>query len=266
MQESQIATQLSNPHEWAERSEFWIAESSKPKRKRRVRERNSHPLILTGHGTSLRIEKGTLLIKQGFSHYPQKAEQFRFFKGDLQLPRIIILLDGSGSISFEVLNWLGTQGVALARIKWDGSSAIFASGAGFSANADKLRWQFELQSNQAKRIQFAKDLIGRKLINCAGTLQSQFSQSEKRERAIEKVRKGAAQLKAGSFTDMQEIRAIEGKLPPPILRCGLRLKCNGKQRAAIQFLTIGELIVLAVQFSPERSRAIGKRLTLSTRC
>lgn len=197
--------------EWVERSEYWIAESAKPKRKRKVRERNSNPLILTGHGTSLRIEKGTLLIRQGFTHYPQKAQQFRYFKGDLELPRIIILLDGSGTISFEVLNWLGTQGVALARIKWDGTSAIVATGAGFSSNAEKLRWQYELQSNEAKRIEFAKELIARKLLNCAETLQLQFQQSERRDKAIGKSKEGASLLKAGDFTDMQEIRAVEGQ-------------------------------------------------------
>ena len=197
--------------EWAERSEYWIAESAKPKRKRRVRERNSKPLILTGHGTSLRIEGGSLLIKQGFTHYPQEAEQFRFFKGDLELPRIVILLDGSGTLSFDVLNWLGAQGVALARIKWDGSVAIFASGAGYCANSEKLKWQFELQSNETKRIEFAKGLIGQKLLNCAATLKAQFNPSERRERAIAKAEKGAAQLIGRRFSDMQEIRAIEGE-------------------------------------------------------
>lgn len=197
--------------EWADRSEYWIAESAKPNRKRRVREHNTKPLILTGHGTSLRIEGGSLLIKQGFTHYPQKAEQFRFFKGDLELPRMIVLLDGSGSITFDVLNWLGNQGIPLARIKWDGSSAIFASGAGFCANAKKLRWQFELQSNQAKRVEFAKGLIERKLINCAATLEAQFEPSKKRERAIEFANVGAEQLAKNCISNVQEIRGIEGK-------------------------------------------------------
>ncbi|MFZ1742074.1 MAG: CRISPR-associated endonuclease Cas1 [Pontixanthobacter sp.] len=198
--------------EWAKRSEYWIAESAKPKRKRRVRERNSNPLILAGHGTSLRVEKGTLLIKQGFTHYPQKAEQFRFFKGDLELPRMIILLDGSGTISFEVLNWLGAQGVALARIKWDGSTAIFASGAGFVANAEKLRWQFELQSNEVKRLEFAKDLLSRKFVNCLATLEAQFESSTKREKATAKAQWAIAELERSRFCEMQDLRGIEGQV------------------------------------------------------
>src|SRR6218665_1734647 len=158
--------------EWAIRAELWQKIADKSGLKRRVRERNSRPLILTGHGTSLRIENGSLSIKQGFTHYPQKAEQFRFFKGDLNLPRMIMLLDGSGSISFDVLTWLGGQGVALARIQWGGEPAVFASGAGFTANSENLRWQYETQGDERARLEFARKLICDKLGNSIATLEN----------------------------------------------------------------------------------------------
>ena len=224
------------PHEsadeWAIRSEFWISQSAKSKRKRLTRERNSNPLILTGHGTSLRIENGTLVIRQGFSHYPQEAECHRFFKGDLALPRIIVLLDGSGSLSFDVLSWLGEQGIALARIKWNGEVAVFASGAGFSANAEKLRWQFEMQSSPAKRIEFARDLICRKFRNSIETLQSHFEPSRMREIAIEKANAGARRLANEQFKDMQEIRAIEGECAVAYFAawCGLEMRWTASTR------------------------------------
>lgn len=122
-----------------------------------------HTLAFGRPAWPLRIENGTLVIKQGFSHYPQAQECHRFFKGDLSLPRSIILLDGSGSLSFDVLNWLGEQGIALARIEWNGDAAVVASGAGFVANADKLRWQYEIQGDEAKRLEFASTLIAAKL-------------------------------------------------------------------------------------------------------
>ena len=37
------------------------------------------------------------------------ARHIRFFRGDLSLPSRIILLDGSGTISFDVLSWLAEQ-------------------------------------------------------------------------------------------------------------------------------------------------------------
>lgn len=197
--------------EWAFRSEFWQREAGNCGKKRRVRERNSQPLILTGHGTSLRIESGALSIKQGFTHYPQKAEQFRFFKGDLKLPRLIMLLDGSGSISFEVLSWLGEQGVALARIKWGGEPIVFASGAGFVANSDKLRWQYETQANEQLRLEFARKLICEKLANSLLTLERQIPESSYRDKAISKTRELLELLPSMPVSKMNDIRAIEGE-------------------------------------------------------
>ena len=163
--------------EWAVRSELWLAESCKLQRPKRLRERNANPLILTGHGTTLRIDHGALVIRQGFTHYPQRQECHQLFRGDLALPRMIVLLDGSGSLSFDVLNWLGEQGVALARVTGDGGLAVMASGAGFTADADKLRWQLDIQRDAAKRMEFACKIISRKLENSIATLQSQFPES-----------------------------------------------------------------------------------------
>jgi CRISP-associated protein Cas1 len=85
---------------WPERCEHWLAESRKAICRRAVRERSKQPLILCGHGVSLRIQGGALTIRDGFTHYPQKQETYRFFKGELTIPPRIIMLDGSGSISF----------------------------------------------------------------------------------------------------------------------------------------------------------------------
>jgi len=197
--------------EWAIRSEFWIAENGKLQMKRRVRERNVNSLILTGQGTSMRIEQGALIIRQGFTHYPQKQDCHRLFKGDLALPRIIILLDGSGSLSFDVLNWLGEQGVGLARITGDGGLAVMASGAGFTANPERLKWQFDVQGNPKLRMEFARNLISRKLENCISTLQSQFTESPTRRLAIEKAEIGIGRLNADGIAEMDAVRAIEGE-------------------------------------------------------
>ena len=101
--------------EWADRCAFWSTPTDAGVRRNR-RERSSTSLILCGHGISLRVASGTLLIKNGFTHYPQQREEFRFFRGDLNRPARIILLDGSGSISFDVLDWLAEQDIPLVRI------------------------------------------------------------------------------------------------------------------------------------------------------
>ena len=104
--------------EWAERSEYWLGKSV-PTRTHGgpAKRRDRKPLIICGHGARLNIERGTLFIKNGFTHYPQKQEEFRYFRGDPHLPNRIIIIDASGSISFDVLEWLSQQEIPLIHLR-----------------------------------------------------------------------------------------------------------------------------------------------------
>jgi hypothetical protein len=115
-----LAEALSDDLEWQVRSQSWSGNATKAAGVRAKRERPRMPLILSGHGISQRVEGGSLFIRNGFTHYPQKQETYRFFKGELTIPHRIIILDGSGSISFDVLSWLSEQGVSLIQIDWRG--------------------------------------------------------------------------------------------------------------------------------------------------
>ena len=199
------------PDDWAIRSEFWISEIAVSKPKRRKRERNSSPLILCGHGVSMRIENGALVIRDGFTHYPQQQAVYRFFRGDLELPPRIVLLDGSGTLSFDVLSWLGEQGVALARVKWNGEVAVVAGGSGYAADAHKVEWQRSTQADEAKRLVFAAELIRRKLTASLETLEYHVPPSQVRESALAKARTGIERLQRETHPDMSAIFAIEGK-------------------------------------------------------
>jgi CRISP-associated protein Cas1 len=89
---------------WATRSSIWQSRVAKASARRTRRPKAQPALILAGHGVSLRVENGALTIRNGFTHYPQQREIIRYFRGDVALPERIILLDGSGSISFDVLS------------------------------------------------------------------------------------------------------------------------------------------------------------------
>jgi CRISP-associated protein Cas1 len=128
----------SDDPEWFLRSRHWSSLSASPKDKRVRRQPRREPLILAGQGVSLRIEAGTLLIRNGFTHYPQKQETYRYFKGDADLPRRIIMLDGSGSITFDVLTWLNEQKVPLVKIDWTGNAVTVVSGDSFAANRERV--------------------------------------------------------------------------------------------------------------------------------
>lgn len=211
--------------EWALRSEFWIDQSANSITPRRLRERNSNSLILAGHGNSMRIENGALIIKQGFTHYPQKQECHRYFKGDLDLPRIIMLLDGSGSLSFDVLSWLAEQSVALARIKSSGDVAIVASGNGFASDQTKIDWQRETLACPNRRMEFAQRLIRDKLTNSIDTLAQHLPDHADVNAAMDRAHRGIAEL-GKHMQDMQQVRAIEGECASLYFRAWRNLSPN----------------------------------------
>ena len=213
--------------EWAVRSENWIAEIAKLQKPRRLRERNPNALILAGHGNSLRVEKGALVVKQGFTHYPQKQECHRYFKGDLDLPRIIMLLDGSGSLSFDVLDWLAEQYVALARIKTCGDVAIVASGDGFAADQTKIDWQRETLACPKRRMAFVQKLIAGKLRNSIATIAGHLPQNADTDAAIAKAERGIAEL-GQPLDDLQQVRAIEGECASLYFRAWRHLRPQWK--------------------------------------
>ena len=217
----------STADEWAIRSENWISEIGKLQKPRRLRERNSNALILAGHGNSMRVEKGALIIKQGFTHYPQKQECHRYFKGDLDLPRIIMLLDGSGSLSFDVLSWLAEQSIALARIQSSGDIAIVSSGNGFASDQAKIDWQRETLACPKRRMEFAQQLIRDKLTNSLETLAHHLPQHRDTDRAIARAERGIAEF-GEPLDDMQQVRAIEGECASLYFRAWQNLNLQWK--------------------------------------
>lgn len=198
-------------NEWADRSEFWLNQSTEFQRPRKLRQRNPNPLILCGHGVSMRVENNALVIRDGFTYYPQEQNVQRFFPRDLDLPNRIMLLDGSGTLSFEVLSWLSAQGVSLLRVDRKGEVACVASGIGFAGDPAKVEWQRQTRADEKRRFQFAADLIRKKLFASINALETYLPQSRARDIALSKTNLGIEKLAVGSFTDMNHIFAIEGE-------------------------------------------------------
>jgi len=116
--------------EWSERADHWIQATHKVKpRLGRAKRKERHPLVLTGHGVRLRINGGSLEVCDGFTHYPQKRREWRFFRGDADRPSRIVLVDVDGSTTFDVLAWLAEQEIPLSQVDWRGR-AIALSGGG----------------------------------------------------------------------------------------------------------------------------------------
>jgi CRISPR-associated endonuclease Cas1 len=222
---------------WQVRGEYWMRHSVNiaAANKRKKRERNKVPLILCGHGVSLRIRHDALIIRDGFTHYPQQQKTYCFFPRDLDLPPRIILLDGSGSLSFDVLTWLSQQGVSLARVSWSGEVAAVTNGNGYAGDPDKMRWQQETRADQNRRFGFAKDLIRSKLICSLQTLEEQVPSSAARDIASSKAKLAIERLARESFSDMNAIFALEGECASAYFAAwrGLQLRWTGLSRRPV---------------------------------
>src|SRR5437762_2949934 len=183
-----------NENGWAERSAYWQEQSAwKPRnanQKRKVR----NPLVLGGHGVRLRIDRGSLYIANGFTHYPQRREEWRFFPGHPDLPSRIVVVDGDGSVTFDVLAWLSTQGIPLVQVNWRGESLTVAGGAGYAADPQLVQAQRAVQGSKRRMMAINRWLIAEKIARSTETLMDFVEPSPAREGALDELAASAAEI------------------------------------------------------------------------
>jgi len=199
----------SDDTDWAKRAEYWGNQKT-PKPRSHTGRKDRQPLILSGHGVRLSVDHGALLVQNGFTHYPQKREEWRLFPGDRRLPSRIVILDSSGSLSFDVMAWLSTKDIPLVQINWQGEVVTMLGGAGHSADSKKVAAQREaLQNGQG--LQIAIQLIQDKINGCMETLEQVLPASLERERALTKQTKALTVLEGDPPSTMEALRLIEGR-------------------------------------------------------
>jgi CRISPR-associated endonuclease Cas1 len=210
---------------WAERGDYWQDHASitQPRTRRRDKRSVHEPLILTGHGVQFRIEQGTLVIRNGFTHYPQRRQEWRFFPGDRALPSRIVVLDGDGSISLHVVTWLARHGIPLVLLDWQGQVTSVLNGDGRASHAALLHAQMTSQYD-GRGLHVATQLIRAKLDASLDTLRS-LPASPARDQSIARVLRSRHELDV---------------LPPPTVEA-LRL---AEGRAALAYFTCWETIPL----------------------
>jgi CRISP-associated protein Cas1 len=220
---------------WATRSGMWQSRVEKASARRTKRAKAQPALILAGHGVSLRVENGALTIQSGFTHHPQQREIIRYFRGDVALPQRIVLLDGSGSISFDALSWLAEQKVILIRIDWKGDIVCVAGASGYSANPFRVRWQLETRENPGKRNEFCRSIISRKIEATIITLEKAIPRSDKWERAMRSAYAALSRLEENPPENISELRALEANCAASYFRSwvGTPIKWRGISRRPI---------------------------------
>ena len=235
---------------WSSRSEMWARRASKQSGNFQKFARPPS-LVIAGRGASLRIENGSLLVKNGLTHFPQKREAHRFFRGAPDIPERIIMLDGSGSISFDVLSWLNEQDVSLVRIDWRGNVVCVASKTGYSANPYRVQWQRETRENPELRLAFSVEKITAKIENSITTLEKSVRRNAAWNRAMEAAYSTLTKLDARQPETIMDLRILEANAAATYFRAwkGIPIKWRGTSKRHI----------------PENWKEIGQRTTVFAR-
>ncbi|PWE17810.1 CRISPR-associated endonuclease Cas1 [Marinicauda salina] len=197
--------------DWASRCRYWLRvhEESIPRRKRR--ERQAHPLILTGQGLSIRVQRGALTIRDGNTHYPAEIREHRFFKGALDRPPRIVVVDGSGEITLDAIDWLAEQDIPLIRLRWDGRAISVVGEPAYAADPDKAAWQTAARTNEAERVAFGMPLIRDKIEATLENLADHMPPSEARNRAARTAEAALKALDDAPPRTVFDLIGIEGK-------------------------------------------------------
>jgi CRISPR-associated protein Cas1 len=220
-------------HAWSERCQYWASSTPEKKRLGAPPRRTHKPLILTGHGLGLRVEHGTLLVKDGFTHHPQVQAIHRFFRGDRNMPSRIVIVDGNGNITLDALGWCAEQNVPLVRIDWRGNvTTVVGNNAGPDHRV--VRAQLAAQDNPKTTLRIATSLIAAKLKNSIETLRT-LSRFERTGRAISLQKDGLDELRTSPPTSIRALLGIEGKCAFAYFNAwrGLPLRWKGTGRKPI---------------------------------
>jgi CRISP-associated protein Cas1 len=195
---------------WLERAQYWEAQHAPPLPRldlQRSRKPERTPLVLNGHGARLQIHRGALVVRNGFTHYPQKQQELRYFPGETTLPSRIIALDCDGSISLGVIRWLAEQKVPLILLSWQGEIVSVMSDQG-PYDPDLRRAQLEALED-GRGLELSRQLIQAKIRGCQETLLT-FSKTPRRDTASRKLETAIGELDAMPAT-FEEVRMIEAR-------------------------------------------------------
>jgi CRISPR-associated protein Cas1 len=193
--------------EWTERGEFWGKKIDV----------SIYPLVLAGHGISLRISHGALEVAHGFTHYPQPAKRETFFPGRQRRPSAVVVLDAaSGSVTFDAMFWLAEQEVPLIAVDYRGETVAMIPTVRTPA-LDHLRTlQRSIAANPRVSLALSRALIVRKLSACRGTLQCVSDNGgegvgERCNAAIAEMTASLKEITTRLPRNLSALRGIEGR-------------------------------------------------------
>ena len=159
----------------------------------------------------LAVRHGSLEVWNGFTYYPQQQETFRFFPGQPDVPSRIVLLDGSGSITLDVLAWLSQQSIPLIQLDYRGDVRAAIGSSGLGADPGLLVLQVGAARDPAKAMAVAAWFVREKLLASAATLKACVAPSESRTAALGHITAAVDRLRTRWTGSKEALLGIEGK-------------------------------------------------------
>jgi CRISP-associated protein Cas1 len=168
----------------------------------------------------------------GNTHYPADRREWRFFNGALDIPPAFVVIDGSGDITLEAIDWLATQRVPLIRLRWNGQFASIITTGGQAAAASKVYWQQQTRDNPRERLAFAADIIRQKAHNSLVTMEKYLPPSPTRDRAAQNIATRAKWLEDKPPRTITSLLGIEGVIASDYFRTwsDIPIKWSGVKR------------------------------------
>ena len=145
------------------------------------------------------------------------------------------MIDGSGDITMDALDWLATQRVPLIRLRWDGQFMSIATARGQAASADRVYWQERTRNDPVARLRFARDLIRDKALATLATMEDHLPRSRVWDDAHKNVTARTRHLERRQPRSIHKLLGIEGAIANEYFRAwsGITLKWKALKRHPI---------------------------------
>jgi CRISPR-associated endonuclease Cas1 len=207
-----LSSSPSDAAEWAERGDRWLQHKNEIEKRRGSRHSIRAPLVLAGYGMHLRINHSALEIRNGFTRYPQKQQEWRIFRGDPHRPSRIIVLEGGGAITFGVLAWLAEQDIPLVQIDYRGNAICAVGNANPSgARSELTRAQLIAARDPKRSMAIATFLVREKLVRTAAVLSEFFPSSLAKDVALKQLKGDIRRLAKPWTGELPALMGVEGK-------------------------------------------------------
>jgi CRISPR-associated endonuclease Cas1 len=115
-------------------------------------------VTLFGYGTSVRVERGHLVLEDGIGNDRRQARFPRVAHG----LRRLVVIGSDGMVSFAALRWLADQDASFVMLERDGS--VLATTGPVRSSDAKLRRAQSLSLSNGTALRIARELIRRKLV------------------------------------------------------------------------------------------------------